>query len=91
MAKLSYEDWRDTYFPIMDRDTNDVMLFDFTGTWGELLEFIPSENIWTLVEVGEDEEGHSIEVLEAGRHLVDRMGVVVCKVAWEDKNLEAEW
>ena len=90
MTDLTYEQWRDTYKPYME--DNDVRLFDFTGNDGMLIDLIPTDHIWTLIDDGsEDENGYAIEFLVSGKHLVNRIGYVVVEKSCLSKELTAGW
>ena len=87
---MEYGEWKQKYDPIFDVD--DVKLFETYGEDLELINLIPENYVWTLINEGEEEyEGFAIEFLLSGKHYVDRMNYVVTKNCWEKRNLTAEW
>lgn len=83
MSELTYEEWLDTYKPILNTHENVSWVKSFE-TFGEdldkVLEVDPSY-VWTWVDGG-DYSGYS-----AGVHYVNRLAYFICEVPWTDDNL----
>ena len=87
----TFEEWKEIYNPFQNSD-GDTKLFGTTGQDLKLMrELIPNQNIWTLVDAGDDEEGFETEILIAGFHIVNREGYVITFEKWEDCRIVADW
>lgn len=79
---MLWEKYRPIKNHITAQDSFDGCIFDAAG---EQLKFVINQNpkkIWTLME----EDGAL--VYQAGYHLINRIGYLVCEVEWETDNLE---
>ena len=79
MLRLPYDEWFDTYKPIINSITGDEQ-YQFE-TYGDELAFVlaqPDNTIWTEMD---GNEGVSIV---SGYHLVNRIQYYVTKKPWDD-------
>lgn len=85
---MEFEEWREKYCPIEEDETGYVKVYETYGADLEMIKLIPENFVWTLVDDGTDD---GFEVIVAGKHLVNRMGYIICQNSWEKKNIIAEW
>lgn len=85
---MEFEEWREKYCPIGEDKTPFIKVYETYGADLEVIKLIPENFVWTLVDDGNDKGG---EVLIAGKHIVNRMGYIICHNSWEKKNIQVEW
>lgn len=85
MTEMTYEQWEETYNPILNPQHNDNNASIQFETYGEDLDFVlqqPTNNIWTELD------GDDGVYLVTGYHLTNRISYYVTEVPWT--NSEAD-
>jgi hypothetical protein len=78
--ELTYEQWVDTYKPILN-EHGDPRTFETYGSDLDLVNEVLPTKVWTWVDGG-DYSG-----ISAGWHFVNRMAYYICQVPFEDDSL----